>query len=83
VAGAECHALRGGEPYRYYVRPPEGLPWPASLDLCLEREAEKSSDNDDAAQKRNALERERCGDRRDDIRSDQQLQPEQDAATEV
>src|SRR5258705_678623 len=59
------------------------LPGPATLDLGFEGKTEKGSNRHDAREQPDALERERGGNCRDDVRADKQLKSKHDAAPDV
>jgi hypothetical protein len=58
-------------------------PRPVAVYLYLEREAEKDSDDDDDAKDGHAFERRVNDDGSDDVRDDQDLEAEQNAAAQV
>src|SRR4029078_10500818 len=59
------------------------VPWPDTVDLDLQREAEEDPNHDDAAEHRDAFEGGIDDDRPDDVSHDQHLQAEQDAAAQI
>src|SRR5580765_8915057 len=62
---------------------PQPIPRPHAVDLHVERETEQDPDQDDDSEHCHALERLIHDDGADDVRDDEHLKSEQDAAAEV
>jgi len=59
------------------------LPWPATLDLGFQREAQEGSDRHDSGKQPHARKRKRGGNGRDNVCTDKELKPQQDAASYI